>query len=112
LGIAGEIGREKLERHDSVEPGVLGFVDLSHAALADFLEDPVMGDRFAGEHHGTVWAVADVGDNGKRTGIRASTVSFCIGVLPPCENKQPRGERNAVVPALGAKHAPLGRDKS
>ena len=42
-GIAGELRREELERHGAAERRVLGLVDDPHPALAELLEDSVVG---------------------------------------------------------------------
>ena len=38
------VSGEKLQRHDALEFRVLGLVDHAHAALAELLEDFVVGD--------------------------------------------------------------------
>jgi len=48
-GIAGKLRREKLERNGAAERRVLGFVDDTHPALAELLEDPVM--RYCFPYH-------------------------------------------------------------
>jgi hypothetical protein len=45
--------RQKLERDEAMEPRVLGLVYHPHAAPAEFLEDPVMGNGFANHGKGT-----------------------------------------------------------
>ena len=47
LLVAGELGMEELEGDGAIELRVLGLVHDAHPALAELLEDPVMGDRFA-----------------------------------------------------------------
>jgi hypothetical protein len=47
VGIAGQIGRQDLERHPALELGVLGQVDLPHPAGAQPGSDPVVGELFA-----------------------------------------------------------------
>src|SRR5262249_18454617 len=48
-GVAGEILREKLDRHLSLEPGVLRFEHLAHAALAKPREQSVGANGVADE---------------------------------------------------------------
>ena len=43
--IAEELLGQELQRNGSVEAGVLGLVDDTHASAAKLLEDPVVGDR-------------------------------------------------------------------
>jgi hypothetical protein len=45
IGIAGQLGRQDLERHAAVEPGIVGLVDLAHAARAEGPDDPVVVQR-------------------------------------------------------------------
>jgi hypothetical protein len=47
LRIAGYSLRQKLERDKTSETGVLGFVDDTHSAAAEFFEDAVMRDRLS-----------------------------------------------------------------
>ena len=44
LPILRQIFREKFQRDEASEPGVLGLVDDTHAAAAEFLDDPVVRD--------------------------------------------------------------------
>ncbi len=43
--VAGQLRGKKLEGHEAVELGVLGFVDDPHAAPAELLEHAIVGDR-------------------------------------------------------------------
>ena len=47
--VTGELGGEELEGDPSAEARVLGELNLAHAALAEFLDDLVVGDRLT-EH--------------------------------------------------------------
>jgi len=49
FGIAGEVIGQKLESDESLEPAVFGLIDHPHAAVSQFLDDPVMGDIPANE---------------------------------------------------------------
>ena len=42
--VAGQLGRQELERDDPVEPRVAGAVDEPHTAAADAVEDLVVGN--------------------------------------------------------------------
>ena len=44
LFVAQQVRRQKLQGHRAAELGVLGFVDDTHAALAEFLGDEVVRD--------------------------------------------------------------------
>ena len=44
--LAGDLVRQKFERHKAPEAGVLSLVDHPHPATADFFEHPVVGDSF------------------------------------------------------------------
>jgi hypothetical protein len=44
-GFPGKLGREKLERYLSFEPGVLGLIHHTHAATADVLNHLIMGEN-------------------------------------------------------------------
>ena len=46
-GLAGEALGQELQGHGAAEAGVLGLVDDTHAAAAELLDDPVVGDRLA-----------------------------------------------------------------
>ena len=45
LGILGEIIGEEFQRDKPMQPRVLGFVDHTHAAAAEFFDDPVVRNR-------------------------------------------------------------------
>ena len=47
LAVPGQLVRQELERHRAAQARVLGLVDDTHAAAADLLEDPVVGEGFA-----------------------------------------------------------------
>ena len=47
LGVGGHLRRQNLERHLALELGVPGEVDLPHPALAELVEDPVVGEGLA-----------------------------------------------------------------
>ncbi len=49
LGVVHAVRREEFEGDEAVEVGVAGFVDNAHAALAEFFEDVVMGERGTGQ---------------------------------------------------------------
>ena len=42
-----QMRRQELQRDGTVQPRIFGLVDGTHAALAQFVEDPVMTDRLA-----------------------------------------------------------------
>ncbi len=46
-GITGRVRGQELEGHRPFQPGVLGLVDDTHAAFAELLGDPVVGDGLA-----------------------------------------------------------------
>ncbi len=48
IGIGRHRGRQDLERYPTAQLGVLGDVDLAHAAPPDGAGDAVVGDRLAG----------------------------------------------------------------
>jgi len=50
------LGREELQSDGATEPGVFGFPDLAHAALAQALEDLVVADRLS-DHDGSILAL-------------------------------------------------------
>ncbi len=41
------MGREEFERDETIELGVMGFVDYTHAPLTEFFKNPVMRDCLA-----------------------------------------------------------------
>jgi hypothetical protein len=47
LRVSGYIIWKELERHETVEPAVLGLIDHTHTATAELLDNVVMGDRLA-----------------------------------------------------------------
>src|SRR5579862_408355 len=47
LGIARNVLRQELEGNKAMQAGVLGLVDHTHSAAAQFLDDAVMRDRLA-----------------------------------------------------------------
>ena len=47
LGVRVHLPTDRLEGHPSLEAEVVGEVDVSHAALAEALEDPVVGNRLS-----------------------------------------------------------------
>ena len=47
-----EAVRQELQSHETIEFGIFGFVDHSHAAFAELFDDFVLGNRFA--NHCTV----------------------------------------------------------
>ena len=50
--VAGQLGREELQRDQSLEPGVLRLVDLPHPASADERDDLVLAEpRTGGDGH-------------------------------------------------------------
>ena len=49
LGISGDFIRKELEGHETVESGVLGFIDHAHPATAQLSNNAVMGDGVADE---------------------------------------------------------------
>ena len=51
VGVAHELRREELERHEAAKPEVLGLVDHTHAAGADLGDDAIVGDCLA-DHQG------------------------------------------------------------
>ena len=59
LGIVLQFLREELERHDPLETDVLGPVDDAHSALAELLEDMVMGDRCADHRNLGIGCIKD-----------------------------------------------------
>jgi len=50
VGIRGEFGAEQLQRHLAAEPQIFSEVDLTHAALAEFLLDAVPIDQNRPDH--------------------------------------------------------------
>ena len=48
VGIARELGQERLQRRFAVQDRVLGLVDRAHPAAAERARDPVAGDRRPG----------------------------------------------------------------
>ena len=71
--VAGEVGREKLESNRSFEARIMGFVDDTHSASADFLKDLVMGYSRA-DHgvdlHVAIWQVSLENSEPLGSGIR------------------------------------------
>src|SRR5262245_58681613 len=69
VGVAGEDGRDNLDCHVTPEPGIVGAVDLPHAACANLRHDFVSADaRASGEGH--AWDAVTVGVEGrKRQGV-------------------------------------------
>ena len=57
FGVASEIRREEFQRDRAVELEVLGFVDNTHSATAELLEDLVVGNGLA--DHGNLHGVYD-----------------------------------------------------
>src|SRR5690348_2305248 len=47
VGVADQFVREEFEGDEAAEIDIFGFVDHSHAAAADFLNDPIVGDGLA-----------------------------------------------------------------
>src|ERR1700722_4492124 len=45
LLVSGDIVRKEFERHEAVQAGVFGFVNDTHSATAEFLDDAVMRNR-------------------------------------------------------------------
>jgi hypothetical protein len=52
LAIPGKFFRQEFERHQAAELGVLGLVDDTHAATAELLEYPVVGNGLADHGNG------------------------------------------------------------
>jgi hypothetical protein len=57
LGISGDFIRKELESHETVESGILGLIDNTHAASAQLLNDAVMRDGVADEGPGAVFGI-------------------------------------------------------
>jgi len=51
IGVPRQHRWQELERHGALQGGVLGLVHHPHPALAEFLDDPIMGDRPTDHHH-------------------------------------------------------------
>ena len=47
VGVAHELRREELERHEAAKPEVLGLVDHTHPASADLGDDAIVRDGLA-----------------------------------------------------------------
>src|SRR5215813_8646690 len=47
ISVAGELSREYFQRNFTMQPSVLGQIDLTHSTLAELLDNPVMGKGFS-----------------------------------------------------------------
>jgi hypothetical protein len=56
VGVPRQFGWQKLEGHGALELGVLGLVDHAHPALAEFLEDLVVGYGLANHTNSHLYA--------------------------------------------------------
>ena len=65
LMVAGHVFREKLEGHEAVEAGVLGFVNHTHAPAAELLDDAIvrdgLADHYLSDHVGPTDGIGDRG---------------------------------------------------
>ncbi len=71
LRVAGQVFGKKFQGDEAAEFGVLGFVDYTHAATAEFFDDEVARDFFAGKRlrvgH---WCGYGTGEVGNGQGVR------------------------------------------
>ena len=84
--IARQFVRQEFQSHRSPQPGVLCFVDLSHAAASKFVRDAVVGDCLA-DHRGfvtrvglTILSVSPV-----PAGVRRFARAGCAGIITRCD---------------------------
>ncbi len=111
LGVRRHLGRQHLEGHAAVEPGVERQVDVAHAPRADRLEDAVRAESPA--HEAAVGLRhSHVGDYDARspardpavTSVHMESVALVHRVEPPSRLERP--ERGGLTPAGGGTTIP------
>ena len=72
LVVMGKIFRQEFESNETVESGIFGFVDNTHATATELLHNAVMGDGLADERVGAGHVVHILGGDKKQVNERES----------------------------------------
>ena len=86
-GSAGNFLRQELQGNKAVQPGVLGLVDHTHTAAAEFLDDAVVRNGLADERVGG-WHVEHILGRARNQVNEAQTI--CVPALAQQERSKIR----------------------